>query len=204
MDNSSLQEILQKDSFYQHRFTDINLNDSTLENKVFESCRFEKCHFNKTQFIGCRFVDCEFSACDLSLAKVKQTAFNEVVFDESKLIGINWTEAKWPYIHLSAAIKFYQCNISHSSFYHENLSGIIIDGCKAHDTDFREGDFSDGSFVLTDFENSHFMHTKLCSADFTDATNYNIHPNENDISKAKFSMPDVTNLLLHFDISIQY
>jgi fluoroquinolone resistance protein len=46
------------------------------------------------------------------------------------------------------------------------------------------------------------MHTNLYAANFTEATNYNIHPNENDIRKGKFSMPDVINLFRGFDIEI--
>ena len=83
-----------------------------------------------------------------------------------------------------------------------NLQEIIIEECKAHDVDFREANLSNGSFIETDFERSMFMHTKLNSADFTDAINYNINPNENDIRKGKFSLPDAIALLNGFEIEI--
>lgn len=83
------------------------------------------------------------------------------------------------------------------------MSGIIIEECKAHDVDFREADLSDGQFVLTDLAKTHFQHSNLYSTDFTEATNYVIDPNENDIRKATFSMPDAMNLLHGFDITIE-
>lgn len=85
-----------------------------------------------------------------------------------------------------------------------NLKEIIIEECKAHDVDFREADLSNGEFFMTDFEGSLFMHTKLYAATFTQAINYNINPNENDIRKGKFSMPDVIELLRNFQIEIEY
>lgn len=180
------------------------MKDAEIHQKLFDNCRFEKCNFNKTKFISCKFVDCEFKACDLSLIDINNTTFNEVVFDTSKLIGINWTHAKWPQVRLGSSIQFYSCNISHSSFFQLQLSGFIAEECKAHDVDFREGDFSEASFMLTDFDKSYFMRTKLHSADFTQATNYTIDPNENDIFKAKFSMPEVVSLLNAFDIDMQW
>ena len=74
---------------------------------------------------------------------------------------------------------------------------------KAHDVDFRGCDLSNGSFVLTDFQNNLFLNSKLYAADFTDAINYSINPRENDIRKGKYSMPDVINLLHYFDIEIE-
>jgi fluoroquinolone resistance protein len=55
---------------------------------------------------------------------------------------------------------------------------------------------------LTDFEKSQFIHTKLYAADFTEAQSYSIDPTQNDIRKAKFSLPDAIHLLDGFDIQI--
>lgn len=150
----------------------------------------------------CKFVDCVFEACDLSGVKIANTSFNEVVFDGCKLLGINWTQAKWPYIALTSPIKFYNSNISYSSFYELSLTEIIIETCNAKGVDFREGRFDRGNFRLTDLEGSLFTHSSLIEADFTGAYNYNINPSENKIAKAKFSLPDALNLLGHFDVEL--
>jgi uncharacterized protein YjbI with pentapeptide repeats len=125
-----------------------------------------------------------------------------VIFNESKLLGINWTQAKWPYIKLVSPIKFYQSNISYSSFYELSLPGIVMEECKANDVDFREANLVTGSFIATDFERSLFMHTKLNSADFSNAINYNIDPTKNDVHKGKFSLPDAMALLNCFALEI--
>lgn len=79
---------------------------------------------------------------------------------------------------------------------------MIIEECKAHDVDFREANLSHASFVGSDLLNSLYLHTNLNAADFTNAINYTIDPNENKIKHACFSFPEVIALLNHFDIKI--
>lgn len=196
------QIFIQKE-FYDIKFSDLSLENEVLQEKIFENCQFESSKFNAAEFLNCKFIDCEFKNCDLSSVKVVNSTFNEVVFEDSKLIGINWTQAKWPQVSLMSPIKFYKCNLSHSSFYELSLKEIVIEECKANDVDFRFGDFAYASFIMSDFLGSHFVKTKLNHADFTEAMNYNINPVENDISKAIFSIPEVVNLLDCFDIKIK-
>jgi len=203
MNKKNIINIFKNNEFYDATFSDLNYSSTTLQNKVFENCKFVDGVFSESKFVGCKFIDCEFKSCNLSATQFDESSFSEVTFYESKVIGVNWTKLKWPFIKLSSPFQFYKSNISHSSFYGLELKELIIEECKAHDVDFRSADLSDANFVLTDLERSQFMHTKLCSANFTDAVNYHIDPNENDIRKAKFSMPDVINLLHIFEIEIQ-
>lgn len=191
-----------QDEFYNLKFEDLKLESVELISKTFENCCFSKSTFTETKFTGCKFIDCEFTSCNLSSIQIKNTSFSDVVFEESKLIGINWTQAKWPLVKLTSSIKFYRCNISHSSFYELDLQEIVIEECKAHDVDFRLGNFSNGSFILSDLEGSMFVNTKLYAANFKEAINYQINPNENDIRKGKFSIPEVLNLLGSFQIEM--
>ncbi len=128
--------------------------------------------------------------------------FLDVVFDQSKLMGINWTKAKWPKVRLSSSINFYSCNISHSNFFGLSLLEINIQECKVHDTDFREADLSYSNLASSDFYQSLFIHSKLTSVDFSEAINYNIDITLNEVKKATFTFPDVINLLQHFEIKI--
>jgi uncharacterized protein YjbI with pentapeptide repeats len=108
----------------------------------------------------------------------------------------------WPHIRLSSPFQFYNSIISHSSFYSLELQELVIEACIAHDVDFREADLRRANFKLTDFEKSQFVRTKLYAADFTEAHSYSIDPTQNDIRKAKFSLPDAIHLLDGFDIQI--
>lgn len=188
--------------YFEKQFDSLQLIETCFDELVFDRCLFLKCDFSHTKFKRCKFIDCEFSYCNLSLLSVENSTFSEVVFQESKMIGINWALAKWPQIKLMSPIHFYQCDISHSSFFNLSLAEINIENCKAHEVDFREADLSNANVVYTDFYKSFFVHTKLIHVDFTEATHYNIDINLNDIRKSKFSFPEVISLLQCLDITI--
>jgi len=82
------------------------------------------------------------------------------------------------------------------------LTGASLESCKAHEVDFRETDLSHANLAYTDFHKSLFIHTKLNSADFTEAVNYNIDIELNEIKKSKFSFPEVVSLLNSLEIDI--
>ncbi|WP_131783766.1 pentapeptide repeat-containing protein [Legionella gresilensis] len=201
--NTEQINIFTQTEFYNLRLSNLRLEKSEINNKIFENCKFEKTNFNEAKLINCKFIDCEFLSCDLSAIQIINSSFSDTTFLESKLMGINWTKAKWPLIRLTSPVQFYRSNISYSSFYGLDLKEIIIEECIAHDVDFREGNFSKGNFMLTNFERSLFIHTNLNSTSFIDAINYSINPTENDIRKAKFSIPEVLSLLRGFQIEIE-
>jgi fluoroquinolone resistance protein len=188
--------------FHEQNFSNFSYSSAMIEGKLFEGCRFVHVNFSESQFIRCKFVDCEFNHCNLSTAQFKGSSFNNVTFYESKVIGINWTILNWPHIRLSSPFQFYNSIISHSSFYSLELPELVIEACVAHDVDFREADLRNATFTRTDLEKSQFIHTKLHGADFTEAYAYSIDPTQNDIRKAKFSLPDAIHLLDGFDIQI--
>ena len=79
---------------------------------------------------------------------------------------------------------------------------VVIVECKAHDVDFREARLAEASFTYTDFAHSLFHNTDLSGADFTEATNYSIDIQANQIKHAKFSRLEAANLLTHLGIEL--
>jgi len=183
-------------------FRGLNLSNKKIESTIFEDCTFIECSFSESVFNNSKFVDCEFSKCNLSIIKVKFSKFSDVIFDECKMIGVDWTTVSWPSIKLCSQIKFYKCIINDSVFFGLNLAEIVIEECKAHDVDFRDGDFSESNFSHTDFKGSLFNQTNLSGASFIEAINYSIDINFNNISKAKFSRYEAIRLLDSLDIEL--
>jgi fluoroquinolone resistance protein len=173
-----------------------------LASKEYESCTFKDCDFSEVKFANCRFIDCTFTACNLSLVDVAGSSFRDVAFHECKAIGINWTKASWPKLMLSSPLKFHKCIINDSSFFGLNLEEIVMEECKAHDVDLREGNFSRANFSFTDFTNSLFGKTNLSGADMTEASNYNIDLHENNIRGARFSRHEAIRLLDCLEIEL--
>lgn len=189
-------------SYTDETFSKLTLEEERIRGISFRNCQFKECKFLGTIFSKVKFSDCDFDSCDLSLSKFPGCTFSEVSFKNSKLAGINWTELSWPLIKLTSPIYFYNSNISHSSFFGLELADLLIEECKANDVDFREANLNHASFVGSDLQSSLFMHTNLKHADFTNAINYSIDVQFNEITQASFSFPDVIALLQHMDIKI--
>lgn len=192
-----------ENNYINKTFSHLSFEDGRIEHLVFENCQFKQCTFTGVTFSKVRFTDCDFESCNLSLVKFPGCKFLDVVFKNTRLAGINWTEISWPQVKLTSPLSFYSCNISHSSFYSLDLADFIVEECKAHDVDFRESNLSHASFNGSDLLNSLFLHTNLKAADFTQAINYSIDPNTNTITHARFSFPEAMALLNCFNIKIE-
>jgi len=187
---------------FSEHLTGLKSPASSISLTEYESCTFKDCDFSEMVFTGCKFIDCTFTACNLSLIEVGGSRFRDVVFRECKVIGVNWTKASWPRLALSSPLKFHKCIINDSSFFGLSLEEIVIEECKAHDVDFREGNFSRANFSFTDFTHSLFGKTSLAGADLSEAMNYDIDVHENDIKHALFSRQEAIRLLDSLEIEL--
>jgi len=188
--------------FDNQTFEGLDLRTQAVHYKSFDGCAFSGCAFAQTDFTGTRFVDCAFRKCDLSLIRIRDCAFIGAKFENSKIVGVNWTEASWPKKNSLNSIDFFDCVLSQSTFNGLILRKMKLTGCIAVDADFSEANLAQSDCRKTDFSRSRFMHTDLTGADFRDAKNYVIHPALNRLSKAKFSLPEAMSLLYCLDIVI--
>ena len=179
-----------------------DFSGKVISSKEFDGCTFEKCDFSEATFKRCSFVDCEFTNCNLSLVKIEYSKFSDVSFRESKLIGINWTKVAWPSLIFSSPIKFYKSILNDCSFYGLSMKDLVMEECKAHNVDFREGDFSNSNFTYTDLSGCFFVNTNLSGANFTEATDYDIDVYQNTIKKAKFSRFEAIRLLGSLEVEL--
>jgi len=166
----------------------------------FNACTFSKCSFRETIFQGCRFHECKFQGCDLSLVTLKDCLFTDTRFEDSQVIGVNWTETSLAKSKFITPVNFYGCVVNHSTFVDLDLKKIDITRCIAHDVDFSQANLTQANCAFSDFSNSRFFHTDLTEADFTGATNYTILASQNTLKKTKFSLPEAMALLYGLDI----
>ncbi|MBL7163042.1 MAG: pentapeptide repeat-containing protein [Anaerolineales bacterium] len=183
-------------------FEEANLNAARLISSQFYDCSFTHCSFVETVFLDCRFVDCKFKDCDLSLVQVPGSTFSGTRFDDSKLIGIDWTHGNWRGNLLHEPLAFIRCVLNHSTFIGLALKDTQIKDCIASDVDFREADLTQADFEGTDLSESLFSKTNLTEADLSRARNYTISPEGNTLKGAKFSLPEAMSLLYCLDIKL--
>lgn len=191
-----------KDEYWSEHFKQLELSGREISSKEFEGCTFDSCDFSESTFKACTFTDCEFIGCNLSIVKLKYSTLSNVCFRDSKLVGINWTTVSWSSLLLDAPIKFYNSILNDSSFQGLSLKELVLDECKAHHVDFRDGDFTNASFTRTDLAGGFFNNTNLTGADFSTATNYNINIHQNMLTQAKFNRFEAVRLLESLDIEL--
>lgn len=188
--------------YFSRTFSGLDVAGEAFTEVTFEECTFESCNFTDARFYKCKFIDCSFSACNLSNVQIPYSKFSDVSFNASKLVGVDWTKADWPRFNFISPLKFNECIINDSSFFGLDLIELTLEYCKAHDVDFRNGNFEKGQFCFTDFTNSLFMKTNLQEADFSEAKNYDIDIFNNTIKSARFTRMEALGLLTCLDIEL--
>ena len=187
------------DFFEDETFSEIHLSQNTRLNEVeFRDCTFINCKFSEVIFFDCRFENCSFHNCDLSSVLIKHSVFNGVLFEESKITGIQWADAGFP-----LDVKFRQCSLNYCSFIGVDLRNTEMTHCTIKETDFSETNLSKCNCRYSDFTGTRFANTNLAYTDFSYASNFSIHPDGNKLKKTVFSSPDVLSLLDVYDIIIK-
>lgn len=186
-----------KKSNYQERFENLELTDETFSEIEFEDCEFIDCRFMGTKFNKCKFINCKFDKSVISAMVVINSRFVDVAFENSKVIGIDWTKAA----HVES-LSFQKCQLNYSNFRLMKLQKIKIIDCEAKEIEFIEADLSEADLSGTDFEKSIFSKTILTKANFQGAKNYFINIKNNVIKDAQFSLPEALNLLDTLEIKI--
>ncbi len=181
-------------------FDNLALHNLIIERSEFEDCEFRACSFQDVRWQGCSFLHCVFKDCQWHLNQVTDSSFKDVTFENSTVIGVDWTQASWPRKSLFCALQFTRCVLNHSTFIGLSLRDLRLEECMAHDVDFEETDLTQAICRGTDFMNSRFCRTILTKADFSGAKNYSISAQQNTLKKTKFSLPEAMSLLYHLDI----
>ncbi|MCA0457167.1 MAG: pentapeptide repeat-containing protein [Chloroflexi bacterium] len=186
--------------YEQKTFRKVDAQKAIVKGKSFQGCSFINCSLAEIVFDGCKFHNCTFKTCDLSLMKVKNSVFADVKFDDTKVVGINWTEAMWGKNSLLGSLTFSECTLNYSTFIGLKMHKLVLVQCLAKDVDFSEADLTKANFEDTDLSESRFHHTNLTEANLAKARNYHIPATQNTLKKTRFSLPEAVSLLHSLDI----
>lgn len=192
----------QDENFWSVVIEKQDYSGASIAGKEFDGCTFRDCNFTEATFSRCTFSDCLFEHCNLSLVDLDYSRFSDVEFIGCKLVGVDWTRANWPQMLFSSPIRLIETILNESSFFGLTLQELVLEGCKAINVDFREGDFSSAQFTGTDFSGALFHRTNLSAVDFVDACDYSIDLFNNQIQGAKFDRFEALRLLDCLDVEL--
>lgn len=166
----------------------------------YENCSFTNCNFSGVNLSNIIFVDCKFDSCNLSLVTFNNTALRDITFTNCKMLGLHFENCD----KFGLSINFQNCILNHSSFFRVKLKNTSIINSNLTEVDFTECELPGTIFTGSDFFGATFYKTNIEKCDFRQAVNYSINPNNNQIAKSKFSMPQITGLLHHLSITIEH
>lgn len=169
-----------------------------LEKGEYEDCIFINCNFSGVNVSTYKFIDCEFHHCDISLVKIENTGFQNAKFIGCKMLGIAFDTCD----AFGFSVSFEHCLLQHSSFYAMSIKSTAFKNCQLQEVDFTEADCTGSLFDHCDLTAANFQRSILERADFRTSYNYSIHPEENRIRKAKFSLLQLPGLLDAYDIEV--
>ena len=164
----------------------------------YETCRFVHCNFEKADLSSIKFIECEFEGCNISLTKLENTAFDDVLFKDCKMMGLHFEHCKT----FNFSVRFENSILNHSSFYGVKMKGTKFSNSKLVETDFTDAMLSGASFDNCDLQDATFENTNLEKVDFRTAINYRLDPELNMLNQAKFSQAGIHGLLIKYGIDI--
>ena len=180
-------------------FKNENFKINPLEKGDYENCVFESCQFQEAYLDNQNFTECHFLDCDLTNANITNTQFNEVIFEDSKLVGIRFETCNPILLQLG----FKGCNLSLASFYEMNIQNTTFKGCQLHQVDYSFANLSKCDFGNANLKGAIFEQTSLEEANLASALNITIDPTQNTIKKARFSKEGLIGLLKKYDIVVE-
>ncbi|EKO3722748.1 pentapeptide repeat-containing protein, partial [Vibrio metschnikovii] len=110
-------DLKNNEQYFDVSFEKIATPEQQYTDVEFEDCQFSDCDFSSVKFHRCKFTNCTFERCNLSLVDFANSKLFELKFQDSKLVGVDWTKATWPVYHSDFELSFKRCILNDSSFF---------------------------------------------------------------------------------------
>lgn len=187
-----------KDAYENAQFDNVDLANGCLEDTYFYGCSFSKSLLQSALLQNCVFEKCSFERCNLSLADIAGSKFIDTTFNDSKLLGINWSNRSGIF-----SVNFAACMLDNNVFVDMNLNKYKFDTCTLVDASFINTKLKYALFENCDLERCQFNNVDLSFADFSTSKNYYINTTGNKLHKTVFTLPEAASLLANFDITLK-
>jgi uncharacterized protein YjbI with pentapeptide repeats len=174
---------------------------NTVRQQSYEEERLTGKNWQGYEFVDCDFVDCVIQQSNLSLAQFQGCTLINVTFKDCKVVSVNFGG-----IHefITPSLSFEDCVLDKSSFDSVSFKKALIKNCSAKHAYFGRADLSEADCTGTDFQGAILSNANMREADFRGSINYyiDILQEHQNIKGAKFSNPEVLNLLKSLEIKL--
>lgn len=181
--------------FENQKFENLKLSGETFRDFRFLECEFNGCTFENCKLAWTRFTDCKFNRCAVISPEPEESCIQLAEFKDCSLIGVNWNSLipKSRFSDPIASLK--NCRMKYNTFSGNGFRKFDFSGNEIVDSMFNECELMESSFRSCKLEGTEFFRCDARKADFRDASGYQIDVMTNKLKGARFSFPEVINLL---------
>lgn len=189
--------------YYENKLIEnVKLENEILEDVEFIDCEFKKCVFEELTLNRCNFSSCKFKDCNIISIKTKYSQIKFTEFYSCNLIGVHWNELM-PAGRISEPIKkFSDCFLKYATFINMNFMRFDFSSNIIQESVFDECNLRESNFKACRLEQTQYINCDMRKADFRETSSYQIDIKTNKLENAKFSFPEVINLLNCLGIKI--
>lgn len=189
----------QDEIYYDDRvFSEADILEKGRRSTNFNNCVFKKCDFSEVDFRSCNFTNCEFDGCNLSMVKFNDAGLDNIHFKNSKLVGTDFSVAK----DFLFSVNFTDCILDYATFVKKKNKKAKFVDCSLKGADFSEADLTLAVFKRCNLSAAVFMRSILVQANLSEAHNFSIDPEQNNLKKTVFSSSGLSGLLHKYDIVV--
>lgn len=116
-----------------------------------------------------------------------------------KITGADFSQCR----DFGLSFSFSGCILDYSVFHGKKLKNIRFEDCSLTECDFTQADLTKASFIQCRLDRAVFSRTNLSGADFTSASGFSIDPENNRMTKARFSAGSLAGLLDKYGLVIR-
>ncbi len=193
----------QKRYWDSEQFQELELIGEEIEGMEFSDCTFQHCMIDGCVISRCKFSDCQFVDCRISNVRGNHANMIDTGFTSCYLAGINWSEFLSSGKFIVPINHFEDCQLKYNQFTENNFSKFNFAGNRITGSLFADCNLTESKFSSCDLENTEFFRSNLTKADFRGASGYIVDIGNNKLKGAKFSFPEVVNLLNGLGIVIE-
>lgn len=183
-------------------FQDMELTEEILTDLEFVDCLFENCTLEGCKMDRCRFTDCTFIGCSILNLKTERSYMTSCKFAHCDLTGINWGDLMSGG-YLIPIEQLDHCRLKYNQFVEMNFVKFDFSSSSITASMFADCNLTSGNFSKCDLDRTEFFRCNLSKADFRLASGYQIDTSVNQLKGARFSFPEVVNLLNSLGIVIE-
>lgn len=196
---------MEKEYYENETFESLKLIGEEFADYRFSDCTFLNCEFEDISLFGCVFSGCAFKNC--LVTRLKATGCSQIKyceFTDCGLTGINWSTLLPEGRFADPIEKFQNCRLKYCTFMGINFRKFSFAGNDIYDSMFAECPLAESKFKACKLERTEFFKCDLQKSDFRDAVGYQIDITSCKVKNARFSYPEVVNLLGALGVKIEY